>query len=54
VIDSFDYQGQISPQILYEADNYLTGNFFGPDRLPMPETRTNQLPMAWAIINFPG
>jgi hypothetical protein len=52
VIDSFDYQGQISPQRVYEADNYLTGNFFGPDRHPTPETRTNQLPMAWAIINF--
>ncbi len=54
VIDSFDYQGQISPQRIYDADNYLTGNFFGPDRHPTPETRTNLLPMAWAIINFPG
>jgi hypothetical protein len=54
VIDSFDYQGQIAPRSIYEADDYLTGNFFGPDRRPTPETRTNQLPMAWAIINFPG
>ncbi|MGH3766342.1 MAG: M23 family metallopeptidase [Pseudonocardiaceae bacterium] len=54
VIDSFDYQGQISPQRIYDADNYLTGNFFGPDRRSTPETRANQLPMAWAIINFPG
>ncbi|HEX8934109.1 MAG TPA: peptidoglycan DD-metalloendopeptidase family protein [Pseudonocardiaceae bacterium] len=53
VIDSFDYQGPISPQRIYEADNYLTGNFFGPDRHQTPEPRTNQLPMAWAIINFP-
>jgi hypothetical protein len=53
VIDSFDYQGQISPQSIYDADDYLTGNFFGPDHHPTPETRTNQLPMAWAIINFP-
>jgi hypothetical protein len=52
VIDSFDYQGQISPQRIYEADNYLTGNFFGPDRHQTPEPRTNQLPMAWTIINF--
>lgn len=54
VIDSFDYQGQISPHSIYDADDYLTGDFFGPDHHPAPETRTNQLPMAWAIINFPG
>lgn len=54
VIDSFDYQGQISPQSMYDADDYLTGNFFGLDHRPTPETRTNQLPMAWTIIDFPG
>jgi hypothetical protein len=54
VIDSFDYQGQISPSSIYNADNYLTGNFFGRDHRPTPETRTNQLPMAWAIVDFPG
>jgi hypothetical protein len=53
VIDSFDYQGQISPSSIYNADNYLTGNFFGRDHRTTPATRTNQLPMAWAIINFP-
>ena len=54
VIDSFDYRGQISPASIYNADNYLTGNFFGRDHRPTRETCTNQLPMAWAIINFPG
>jgi Peptidase family M23 len=54
VIDSFAYQDQIFPQRIYEADNYLTGNFFGPHPYRTPETRTNQLPMAWTIINFPG
>ncbi len=54
VIDSFDYHGQIIPASIYNADNYLTGNFFGRDHRPTPETRTNQLPMAWAIVNFPG
>jgi murein DD-endopeptidase MepM/ murein hydrolase activator NlpD len=54
VIDSFDYQGQISPQSMYDADDYLTGNFFGLDHRPTPETRRNQLPMAWTIIDFPG
>jgi hypothetical protein len=53
VIDSFEYQGQISAQQLYDADDYLTGTFFGPDRLPAPEPRTEQLPLAWSIVNFP-
>jgi len=54
VIDSFDYQGQISAQQLYDADFYLTGNFFGPDRLPSPQPRADQLPLAWSIVDFPG
>jgi murein DD-endopeptidase MepM/ murein hydrolase activator NlpD len=54
LIDSFDYQGQISPSSIYNADNHLTGTFFNPNHRPPPETRTNQLPMAWAIINSPG
>ena len=36
------------------ADDYLTGNFFGPGRLAAPESRKDQLPMAWSIVNFPG
>jgi len=54
VLDSFGYQGQISAQQVADADYYLTGNFFGPGRLTTPQPRTGQLPMAWAIINFPG
>ncbi len=54
IIDSFDYQGHISAQQLYDADYYLTGNFFGPDRLPSPQHRTDQLPLAWSIVDFPG
>ena len=54
VIDAFDYQGQISAQQLADADDYLTGNFFGPGRLAAPESRKDQLPMALSIVNFPG
>ena len=54
VIDSFGYQGQISAQQLARADNYLTGRFFGPGRLPASQPRRDQLPLAWAIVNFPG
>jgi hypothetical protein len=54
VVDAFEYQGQISAQQLADADDYLTGNFFGPGRLAAPESRKDQLPMAWSIVNFPG
>jgi Peptidase family M23 len=54
VLDAFEYQGQISAQQLANTDDYLTGNFFGPGRLPAPESRKDQLPMAWSIVNFPG
>ena len=54
VMDAFEYQGQISAQQLANADDYLTGNFFGPSRLAAPESRKDQLPMAWSIVNFPG
>jgi hypothetical protein len=54
VLDSFEYQGQISAQQLANTDDYLTGSFFGPGRLAAPESRKNQLPMAWSIVNFPG
>jgi hypothetical protein len=54
VLDSFEYQGQISAQQLADADFYLTGSFFGPGRMATPEPRKDQLPMAWSIVNFPG
>jgi hypothetical protein len=54
VLDSFEYQGQISAQQIASADDYITGNFFGPGRLATPEPKKNQLPMAWSIVNFPG
>jgi len=53
VIDDFQYQGQVSPQQVAPADNYLTGDFFGPGRLAEPLPRQDQLPLAWAIVNFP-
>ena len=54
VLDAFQYQGQISPQQLAASDDFLTGDFFGPGRLATPQPRMDQLPSAWAIVNFPG
>jgi Peptidase family M23 len=53
VLDNFGYQGQVSQASIWNADNYLSGSFFGPDRLPTAQLRTNQLPLLQAIINFP-
>ncbi|WP_422656158.1 M23 family metallopeptidase [Mycobacterium marinum] len=52
VLDTFSYQGQVSPATIWDADNYLSGSFFGPDRLAAPEPRTKQLPVLLAIVNF--
>lgn len=54
VIGSFDYAGQIDPRTIVAADDYLSGSFFGAGRLSGPQPRTNELPLAWSIVNFPG
>jgi hypothetical protein len=53
VIDRFSYDGQVAPQTIIDADDYLTGQFL-QGRLPNPEPRTEQLPSALAIVNFPA
>lgn len=53
VLDNFGYQGQVSQASIWNADNYLSGSFFGPERLPTEQARTNQLPLLQAIVNFP-
>lgn len=54
VIDSFEYGGQIDPQRILDADDYLSGTFFGPVRLAQPQPRTDELPLAWSIVTFPS
>jgi len=52
-LESFGYQGQVSQESIANADNYLSGSFFGPDRLPASQPRKSQLPLLLAIVNFP-
>ncbi|WP_269462755.1 M23 family metallopeptidase [Mycobacterium basiliense] len=52
VLDNFSYQGQVSAASVWEADNYLSGSFFGPERLVMPELRSQQLPLLLATVAF--
>jgi murein DD-endopeptidase MepM/ murein hydrolase activator NlpD len=53
VIDRFSYDGQVAPQALIDTDDYLSGQFL-QGRLSTPEPRTDQLPAALAIVDFPA
>ncbi|MCR2810904.1 MULTISPECIES: M23 family metallopeptidase [unclassified Microbacterium] len=50
-LKSFDYDGQVSPQSIADADDYLSGTFLA-GKLPKPDARTTQLPLNLAIIDF--
>lgn len=52
-IDSFTYRGQVDPELLVNADDYVSGKYL-PAQLPAPQARTDQMPMVLAIIDFPG
>jgi murein DD-endopeptidase MepM/ murein hydrolase activator NlpD len=53
VIDRFDYDGQVAPQTLLDADDFLSG-VFNQGQLPTADPRRAELPMSLAIVNFPG
>jgi hypothetical protein len=52
VIDRFDYAGQVAPQQILDADDYLSGEFL-QGKLPIGQPRTDELPLLLAIVNFP-
>jgi biotin carboxyl carrier protein len=51
VFDQFDYHGQVAVQQVLDADNYVSGTYFG-ERDATGETRKQQLPLDLAIVNF--
>ncbi|MGB3696356.1 MAG: M23 family metallopeptidase [Gordonia sp. (in: high G+C Gram-positive bacteria)] len=53
VFDSFEYAGYIDPTAILAADDYLTGEFFAHHD-ETTQTRTHQLPLNDAIVNFPN
>lgn len=53
VMEGFSYQGQVNAERVWNADNYLSGSFFGPEVLATPELKGNQLPLLLAIVTFP-
>jgi hypothetical protein len=52
VLDRFSYDGQVPVDTILNADDFLSGNFL-TGALPKPQPRTQELPLALAIINFP-
>jgi hypothetical protein len=44
---------KVAPQALIDTDDYLSGQFL-QGRLATPEPRTDQLPAALAIVDFPA
>jgi len=51
VINKFEYDGRVLPQAIAGADDFLTGKF-GQQRLTEPLPRADELPLAFAIVNF--
>jgi murein DD-endopeptidase MepM/ murein hydrolase activator NlpD len=52
VLDGFTYQGQVDPQQIIDADDFLSGRFL-QGKLPSGEPRTDELPLNLAIVDFP-
>ncbi|MEV0452995.1 M23 family metallopeptidase [Streptomyces sp. NPDC050600] len=53
VIDGFTYQGQIPYSAWVKTDDYLSGTLL-QGRLPEAQSRTDELPLALAVVDFPG
>jgi len=51
VLDRFGYDGQVPVDTLLAADDFLSGPWLD-NALPKPQPRTQELPLALAIINF--
>jgi murein DD-endopeptidase MepM/ murein hydrolase activator NlpD len=52
VLEQFDYAGQVPLELIAGLAAYLSGELFA-GRLVTPKPRTEQLPLAWAIVDFP-
>ncbi|KAA9152078.1 M23 family metallopeptidase [Microbacterium lushaniae] len=50
-LKAFDYDGQVAPELIADADDYLTGTFL-QGRLPKAEPRELELPLSLAIVDF--
>jgi hypothetical protein len=53
VLDGFTYEGQVPPEVVAAADDNLSGTFL-QGKLPAGQPRTDELPLALALVGFPG
>ncbi|GAA4489902.1 M23 family metallopeptidase [Microbacterium panaciterrae] len=51
-LKGFHYDGQVDPQSIADADSYLSGTFL-QGKLSKSESRTRELPLNLAIVDFP-
>lgn len=51
-LTSFDYGGQVAPEQIADADDYLSGTFLQRDPATA-QGRTHELPLGFSIIDFP-
>jgi hypothetical protein len=52
VFDGFTYDGEVLPQVVAEADDYLSGTFLR-GTLPDGQPRTGELPVGLSLVGFP-
>ena len=53
VFDDFVYRGQVPLQKVLDADDYISGTYFG-EHLETGQPRQKQLPLNLDIVDFPG
>lgn len=52
-IDTFEYLGQVEPDLFLKTDDFLSGVFADPTAMT-PQSRTEELPLNLSIVNFPA
>lgn len=52
VIDDFEFDGTVDPELILDTDDYLSGTF-NAGLLPEPENRTDESPLLTDIVSFP-
>jgi murein DD-endopeptidase MepM/ murein hydrolase activator NlpD len=52
VLESFVYRGQVPPERILDADDFLTGKFLAGVTSD-GEERKDELPLALAVVDFP-
>lgn len=52
-LSGFEYAGQVAPEQIADADDYLSGTFL-QGKLTTAQSRTDEMPLNLAIVDFPS